>query len=381
MLIENLVFLPDSPYSEWIIQRSEKLVYGLNRYLVVVDDKNQRPKYTNSEVQVIDKTDLIGGLKEENLESYQRIIVHYHTPFIGFFILKQKARLSNSKLIWVIWSGDLYKHFKFQKKAYTEATRITMDQKTSFLENWRGAIHHRFLQAIGRPNKFSFEKSFAQFDYVATIFEKDVREAESVLGVKAKWIRFALLSLDEMFTQEYLEQSPSLGRKIMIGHSGSPENNHLDVFEKIHQLVPENTVQILSPLSYGNPKFIAEVKKKGREYFGNRLEILEDFIPREEYYQKLSEVSIAIFNHKIQQAFGNILGLIFMGVKVCLNPENPVFIEMTRNGIKIINYQELTKEDLLNPLSESDIQHNRNKIRALFNEELIQTYYQDLYRA
>jgi dTDP-N-acetylfucosamine:lipid II N-acetylfucosaminyltransferase len=167
----------------------------------------------------------------------------------------------------------------------------------------------------------------------------------------------------------------------MVGHSGSPENNHLDVYDQIHRLIPENGVSILSPLSYGNATYITAVKSLGQTYFGDRLETLEDFIPRELYYHKLSEASVAIFNHKIQQAFGNILGLIFMGVKVFLNPENPVYIELRSHNIKVFDYSRLTKEDLLTPLSAEDVDINRAIIGLLFKEETIRNYYRDLYIA
>ena len=340
MSIENLVFLPDSPYTEWIIKRSENLFPGLNKYLVIVDDITKPTRFTNSDIAIIESKNLIKAPVLLDLSSFKRVIVNYHTPFIGHFLMGRKQDLSQAKLIWIIWSGDLYKHPSFLTKAYTSTTLAALPPEKT-VQAWKQSFHHRVLQAIGKPNKYTFEKSFSNFDFVASIFEKDVEEAESVLGVKAKWIKFAFLSLQEMFSEEYLKNRPVLGRKIMVGHSGSPENNHLDVYHQIHHLLPENEVTIFSPLSYGNPTFISAVKSLGREYFGDNFETLEDFIPRETYYQKLAEASVAIFNHKIQQAFGNILGLIFMGVKVFLNPENPIYIELTNSKIKVFDYRDL----------------------------------------
>lgn len=380
MRTENLVLLPDSPYTEWIINRSEYLFSGLNTYLVVVEDISKPTRFTNSGILVVDNGGLENSPIVAELGCFRRIIVNYHTPFIGHFLMRRKSELSHAKLIWVIWSGDLYKHPSFQSKAYTSRTLEVLPPEKTF-EIWVKSFHHRILQALGKPNKYTFEKSFSKFDFVATIFEKDVKEAESVLGVKAKWIRFAFLSLEEMFSEEYRKSKPELGNKIMVGHSGSPENNHLDVYQQIHQLLPENEVNILSPLSYGNSTYIKAVKSTGKEYFKDKFEVLEDFIPREFYYQKLAEASIAIFNHKIQQAFGNILGLIFIGVKVFLNPENPVYIELISQNIKVFDYSKMTKEDLLSPLPAEDVDSNRATISLLFKEEKIRDYYRDLYIA
>jgi hypothetical protein len=165
----------------------------------------------------------------------------------------------------------------------------------------------------------------------------------------------------------------------MVGHSGAPENNHLDVFQKINELVPEKEFQILSPLSYGNGAYIKIVKEEGLKFFGEKFEVLSDFIPRENYYIKLAEASHAIFNHKIQQAFGNILGLIFMGVKVFLNPENPIYIELRNQKVHIFDYSKLSKEDLSIPLSDAEADFNRLIVKKLFNENKIRSYYRDLY--
>ncbi len=380
MRTENLVLLPDSPYTEWIIKRSEELFSGLNTYLVVVEDISKPTRFTNSDILVVENVGLENSPIVAKLGDFKRIIVNYHTPFIGHFLRRRKSDLSHAKLIWIIWSGDLYKHPNFLSKAYTSRTMAVLPPKKTF-QAWKTSAHHRILQVLGKPNKYSFEKSFSQFDYVASIFEKDVKEAEMVLGVKAKWIRFAILSFEEMFSQEFLKNKPVLGDKIMVGHSGSPENNHLDVYHQIHSLLPANDVTVFSPLSYGNPTFIAAVKSMGEEYFGDKFETLEDFIPREAYYHKLAEASFAIFNHKIQQAFGNILGLIFIGVKVFLNPENPIYIELTNHNIKVFDYSIMTKEDLINPLSAEDVDSNRAIISLLFKEEKIRDYYRDLYIA
>lgn len=377
---ENLVFLPDSPYTEWIINRSEELFPGLNKYLVVVEDITKPTRFMNSEILVVGNKSLENNLTISDLGGFKRIIVNYHTPFIGHFLIRRKSELSHAKLIWIIWSGDLYKHPSFSSKAYTSRTLAVLPPEKT-VQAWKKSFHHRILQVMGKPNKYSFEKSFSNFDFVASIFEKDVMEAETVLGVKAKWIRFAILSLEEMFSEEYLKNKPALGNKIMVGHSGSPENNHLDVYHQIHSMLPENGVSILSPLSYGNTTYIAAVKSLGLQYFGDKLETLENFIPRELYYHKLAEASVAIFNHKIQQAFGNILGLIFMGVKVFLNPENPVYIELISHDIKVFDYSKMTHEDLLNPLSAEDVDTNRAKISMLFKEDKIRDYYRDLYIA
>lgn len=375
---ENLVFLPDSPYSEWIIKRCEELFPGFNKYLLPVDDLSKPTRVAWPGVLVLKNNELDTAAELRDLSQYRRVIVNYHTPFIGHFLNQKKDKLSHSKLIWIIWSGDLYKHGNFLSRAYTPLT-LSILPLNGKIRTLKHNIHHRMLQLFGKPNRYTFESSFARFDVVGSFFEKDTQEAREVLGVKARWIRFAFLSLEELFAEKDLNNKPNLGNKIMVGHSGSPENNHLDVYHKLYQLIPESDRIVLSPLSYGNPKYLEAVKTRGKEFFGERFESLEEFIPREVYYNKLSEVSIAIFNHKIQQAFGNILGLIFMGAKVFLNPENPVYIELTRVGISVFDYSLMTIEDLDFPLSKEEVIKNRELLLQIFNEEKIRGFYKDIF--
>ncbi len=375
---ENLVFLPDSPYSEWIIKRCEELFPGFNKYLLPVDDISKPTRVAWPGVLILKNNELDRDKQLSDLSQFKRVIVNYHTPFIGHFLNKRKYQLSKSKLIWIIWSGDLYKHSNFLKRAYTPMTLSILPMDGSF-RNLKQSLHHRVLQLFGKPNRYSFERSFTRFDVVGSFFEKDTQEAKDVLGVNAKWIRFAFLSLEELFAEKDLNNKPNLGAKIMIGHSGAPENNHLDVFQKLHELNPNSDRKILSPLSYGNGKYLQVVKKRGIELFGNRFESLETFIPRELYYKKLAEVSVAIFNHKIQQAFGNVLGLIFMGAKVFLNPENPIYIELIKAEIQVFDYSKITEEDLDSPLSKEVVLRNRELLRQLFNEEKIQGFYKSIF--
>ena len=375
---ENLVFLPDSPYSEWIIKRCEELFPGFNKYLLPVEDLSQPTRVGWPGVLILKNNELDTAEELQDLSQYKRVIVNYHTPFIGHFLNQKRNNLAHSKLIWIIWSGDLYKHSNFLKRAYTPLTLSILPLNGKF-RALRQNIHHRMLQLFGKPNRYTFERSFSRFDVVGSFFEKDTQAAREVLGVNAKWIRFAFLSLEELFAEKDLNNKPNLGNKIMVGHSGSPENNHLDVYQKLHQLLPQSDRIILSPLSYGNPKYLEAVKTKGIEFFGDRFESLEKFIPREVYYNKLSEVSIAIFNHKIQQAFGNILGLIFMGAKVFLNPENPVYIELTRVGIQVFDYSQMKREDLDFPLPKEMVLENRELLRQIFNEEKIRGFYKDIF--
>lgn len=374
---ENLVFLPDSPYSNWIIERSEKIQIGLNKYVSIVDDPSKTNFINNALCTIVKYNSQQFEDEIGDLGMFKRVIVHFHTPFTAHFLWKNRSKIRDKHVTWVLWSGDLYKLPQFLPKAYSDKTKQAVGSIQDNL-SFKNKIHHSLLWLGGKPNYFTHIRSFRLFDDIATPFEKDYLNACTWLNISPRRVKFGFLSIEEIFGPEIFNSRPNPGTFIMVGHSGSLENNHLDVFDTLAGLLGDKEKMVFSPLSYGNPDYIQRVIESGTSKFRDNFLPQVDFIPREQYYRRLREVGFAIFNHKIQQAFGNILALIFLGVKVYLNEENPVFFQLKNWGIIVKDYKTITLEDLGTPLNDQEIVLNRAIIRRLFSEEKINGYYAQL---
>ena len=96
---------------------------------------------------------------------------------------------------------------------------------------------------------------------------------------------------------------------VLIGHNGQEHLNHIETLRLLGKYKKENIKLILS-LSYGGTnKYIEEVSKEAKRIFGDKVIILSDFIPKEEYFELMERIDIALFNTKRQSGLGNIYRL------------------------------------------------------------------------
>ena len=107
---------------------------------------------------------------------------------------------------------------------------------------------------------------------------------------------------------------------IQVGNSADPTNNHIEIFEKLRKYKNDN-IKIYAPLSYSNQDDVKGVISKGKEIFGDKFIGLTDFMSSEKYLEFLSDIDIAIFSHKRQQAMGNIITLLGLGKKVYIRSD------------------------------------------------------------
>lgn len=151
---------------------------------------------------------------------------------------------------------------------------------------------------------------------------------------------------------------------IQIGNSADPNNNHIEILEKISIYKNEN-IKIFVPLSYGDKNYAKIVIKKGKEFFGKKFTPFTEFMPYEDYLEFLINIDIAIFAHKRQQAIGNTINLIGLGKKVYINPETNQYKFFTQHKINIFNINNFNLEKIssLNALK------NKDKINSIFSKE------------
>ena len=240
-----------------------------------------------------------------------RIILHglfekrlLHILFLNPWLIK--------KCYWTIWGGDLYNYVANQN-----------DKKKRSLEFFR-----RFV--------------IKRIPHFVTYVPGDYEKAVEWYGAKGE-IHECFLYHSNIFTPRDLPAKQEKSVNILVGNSASLSNNHLEVFEQLKRYKNEN-IKIYSPLSYGKVSQRKMVIERGREIFGEKFVPIVDLMPLDEYLAFLSEIDIAIFNHKRQQAMGNIINLLGLGKKVYMREEVTSFQFLTDLGIKIFTNDELSLE-------------------------------------
>ena len=156
--------------------------------------------------------------------------------------------------------------------------------------------------------------------------------------------------------------------RIMIGHSGNEIMNHIKVMESLRRL-SEYPIQIVLVLSYGKKDYISCVKTYAQKHFHQEnLEIIENFLPMDEYLRLLKSIDIAVFDQKGSAALGNLTPLLYFNKKFVLNKNGFMKRVFDIEKLKYITTEELTNisfEDLVKefPTQKKEYQLVENRIK------------------
>jgi len=151
---------------------------------------------------------------------------------------------------------------------------------------------------------------------------------------------------------------------IQLGNSADPTNNHIEIFQNLTKCKDVN-IQIFTPLSYGNEAYAKMVILKGKEHFGEKFIPLTEFMPLEKYLEFLSDIDIAIFAHKRQQAMGNIITLLGLGKKVYMRSDITPWELFKNIDVKVYDVENINVDTINDDVK----QHNQNRIKEHFSKE------------
>jgi hypothetical protein len=314
------------------------------------------------------------------LPELKKIIFHPYKVNSFRFLTHALKRFPEARIYWVCWSFELYYHSKFKKKLYDRFSLTYLRKNDSFYKAVKRSpkkIVIDSLHFIGLRKDYSRRliSSYGKIDYFCSLLPSDFRVFSSLLQKQdTEYLPFSYLSLNNIVSG--LNNSYSIGNKIMIGHSSSPAGNHYEIIEKLGSINRE--FSIFLPLAYGDKHYGKIIKNKAIATFKN-IQVLEEKLEIEAYHQHLTQVGWAIINAKVQQGLGNILALIWIGAKLFLDKNSGTYQDFKTWGIIIFSVQEdLIKEQLLQRLTPAQIENNRKIILERFNEEQVHHYWEPL---
>lgn len=236
------------------------------------------------------------------------------------------------KAYWYIWGGDLYD--------YDKESGIFRLIKKSACKNLRGVI---------------------------TPFEGDYLLARTVYGVKGEWISCLLPSTIVKESKYLLTETRNNTINIMIGNSADDENKHFELIDKVIKY-GRGDYHVYIPLSYGDKEYAKSVSTYARNMMGDSVTILDQFMPYEEYLSLLRTIDIAVYGHRRQQAFGNIVQLLSLGAKVYIDSNVSTWDLLIKLGISVFDTKKMDF-DLCTKLSEYDKANNKTIILENCSEE------------
>ncbi len=239
---------------------------------------------------------------------------------------------------WIIWGGDLYKPLK---------------------NNQKKKIPTHKLACILTPVKGDADTFQAEF------------------GDKP-WFDFAY-PYPGLYGNIELSEPRRKTKKLLVGNSGDPSNNHLDVLHMLSTKKDIDEYQIIMPLAYNFKAAYKQELLQHIEEFGlaNQIIMHEEFILPDDYLKLINEVDAIVMAHDRQQAIGNTLMALYAGKQVFLKDrirlnneltDNPTWNFLTENGF---NIQSLAEFERIHELSEIRLseEESRKKHQQIIREK------------
>lgn len=368
----------DEKFIDPIIEKLEKIAPGQNIYLIRIPYSDYELKHIRSD-KVICTT---YGSEQYNviIQKYKNcsaIIFHNFINRYKWDLIKQIP--ATTKKVWIAWGADLYGSAKLVNNLYKPLTKkhVHRIKKTGY--SLKGPFKN-ILFELGSlfPLKWrvnlgindNIQNYFKYFDYLSPIIYEDY------LSLKQKYPNITIKHLPFNYDNQKndikdLNAQIHIGTNIIIGNSGSPVNNHLDIFDKLKKIKLFTDQKIIVPLSYGGDRqYIEEIMNKGKSYFGNHFFPIHDFMPMKEYSELLKTVGYGFFNSLRQHAMGNIKIVMFNGGKVFMDERNPAFSFFRRINVKLYSLNEpleSLQRELQSQLSNMEIMKNREAIHNRFS--------------
>lgn len=309
------IFTNESFYSTSLIQLLEKKL-DLKEHLFIFRKKNSIFQSYSNEVssKIIYAPDSLSMfiLVVPLLVKSNWIYFHYlpYGPSLLFWALTPSLI---KKSTWIIWGGDVF--------IYKEKNRNTTTRLYEFLRR----------------------KIIPKFPEIASFIEKDSREAMSVYGSKAEYIKILYpIPLDITLLKSKTVREVHFSTNILIGNSADPSNFHLEIIEILSRFCNES-IKIFCPLSYySDDIYIKKVIQLGKYYFADKFIPLTHIMSPLDYSTFLADIDVGIMNHRRQQALGNILPLLFLGKKVFLRSDISTYGFLIIEGCNVFDLESIS---------------------------------------
>lgn len=326
-----------------------------NTYIIIGKKQNLKYiKYTN--IRYIEKEKALDYINQFNC-----VVIH-SLPSIPLEILNN---INNRiQVIWFAWGYDIY------EKPYD-----LIPIKLYGPETQRVILYERFRRLIGISScqrriviKRHIQSALSRIDYFSGVFPYEIDL------LKKYHPEFHAKPLDFYYGAKdfFIPENPSTSFKhhkknIIIGNSGDPSNNHMDVLKAIKSIRIDEKSKIIIPLSYcGTTRYLHKVENTAESLFPGQIVSLRNYLPLEEYLELISNCKTAVFAHERQQASDNVFIQLLYGARVYMSETSAAFYYLKSIGLKVYSLQsDMSLFDI--EMSDEDVLNNRRVLSDLYS--------------
>lgn len=342
-----------------MISQFEEVYPGYNIFLCVVRSCD------GYKLNYLEHNSLVINSNSEDVskipwEKVDKICIHYlnFSKLRYLYKILSKYKLKKCKIIWFIWSGDIYDiierkgyNLYANNNSYLELRKYKIRGVCSFikktLQTWRTKISDfAICYFIDKRIDYIVCNSIDEFQ----LFSEYIKFSRC-----KKLLNFSYYPIED--TLGDLVNKEVNGDSIIIGNSASESNNHEYILQII-QNVDLKGRKIYVPLSYGeNANYIKVIEEKYSLL--NNVVIMKDFLPIEQYNSLLLTCNTFVYGNYRSEGWGNILVALYLGGKVYVSKKSFLAKYLAKEGYKFFLTEEI-KETLSVKLSQADKIKNRN---------------------
>lgn len=329
------------------------------------------PKYTKTPAtRVFSRTVEFLGMPAAELSEYGLIVVHSLHQAWWKTILNAPVSIP---VLWLGWGYDYYDLIDADGGGLllSQTRRATQQHRVGGI-GLRARLEQLFKRIFLGLTK---EAVIGRVDYFSPVLSSEYHKVEQAKAWKKfpRHIRWNYGNLEDDFIKGF-EAAVTSGSNILVGNSAAPTNNHLEAFELLSGMAESEGRQIIVPLSYGLPDYRALIVEAGEKAFPAHFLPLTDFMPISEYVGIISSCSHVVMNHVRQQALGNIVIMLYLGAKVFVREESPVYSFFRSQGAYIFSVQDLEKNpSLLSAgLQPEEARKNREVVTECWSRQISQ---------
>jgi dTDP-N-acetylfucosamine:lipid II N-acetylfucosaminyltransferase len=336
-----LHLVDDEKFTDYTIDLFEQVDPGNHLYIWICDDISFDFKYIKRRERVLVLKKHSGEYSKylSDLSVYDALIVYSFFNVNHLDLVLQAP--ADVKIVWFFGGGELFSvgidktpillpltKGLYYKNKIVPWLKINIQKYTGLLK--RGEMKTIVKPLIGsKPIRTrsgiaaeKIRRAICRADYIAPVLEEEFHTLKRLVPCRGEIVEFHYPPPVSFYDVKYRK---STGDNWLVGNSSRYANNHIELF-RILRKIRGHQGKVIVPLSYGSDSYYRDdVIRYGQKWFGERFVPLVDFMSFAQYLDLLCTCSCAFMNFRRQHAIGNILMLLYLGVKVYLRQENPVY--------------------------------------------------------
>ncbi|WP_168396193.1 TDP-N-acetylfucosamine:lipid II N-acetylfucosaminyltransferase [Acinetobacter indicus] len=346
------------------LSRDDKFTdIGIRSFEKVLPNCNDLYIYTQKPLKYIkSKNTIINNKKEISLKilktQFDCVVIHALDE-CWFKLIKEMP--VNIPVIWIGWGYDYYDLLEFEGMLpKTKEIYEVLNKKEYFksiFDGWKKIRKNKIKKDI-----------IERINYFCPVLpdEYEIIKSSRNWSKFPQYIKFNYGSLEVDYLKGFMDGEIE-GNNILVGNSAAPTNNHYEVFSLLSG-IDFLSGKVMVPLSYGNDKYKKNIIGHGRYLFKENFEPLDVFMSINDYIKIIKSCKLVLMGHIRQQALGNIIIMIYLGAKVFLNPENPIYSYLKSQGIVVFNIYDFDQNELNGRLSDDEVALNRLILSKYWSE-------------